>query len=75
MARNFETTDLGFTARFKKQQGQVFAEDKEILEAQQRAIHANPSMRLAAYRIDEGGVRARQLISRSIKSASPDPVA
>lgn len=69
MARNFETEDAGFTARFKNQQGQVFAEDKEILEAQQSAIQANPGMRLAAYRIDEGGVRARQIINRHIKTA------
>lgn len=73
MARNFDLDDTGFTARFKRQQGGVFAEDKEILEAQQRAINANPDLRLAAYRIDEGGVRARQLISRAARSNSlPD---
>lgn len=70
MARNFDISDNGFTARFKKQQGGVFAEDKAILEAQQAAIHANPGLRLAAYRIDEGGVRARQLIDRAIRGAA-----
>lgn len=68
MARNFETQDAGFTARFKKQQGQVFAEDKVILELQQKAIDRHPSMRLSAYRIDEGGVRARQIINRGMKT-------
>lgn len=67
MARNFDLEDTGFTARFKKQQGGVFAEDAEILEAQQKAIRANPDLNLAAYRIDEGGVRSRQLIARTIK--------
>ncbi len=66
MARNFDIDDAGFTARFKRQQGGVFLEDKEILEAQQRAIQANPDLKLSAYRIDEGGVRARQIIARAI---------
>ena len=66
MARNFDIGDAGFTARFKRQQGGVFAEDKAILEAQQASIAANPELRLTAYRIDEGGVRARQMIARAI---------
>lgn len=68
MARNFETNDAGFTARFKAQQGQVFSEDKIVLEAQQKAILKNPDMRLNAYAIDQGGVRSRQMISRAIKA-------
>lgn len=68
MARNFDLGDTGFTARFKAQQGGVFMEDKEILEAQQAAIAANPDLRLQAYRIDEGGVRARQMITRAIRA-------
>jgi vanillate O-demethylase monooxygenase subunit len=66
MARNFDVADSGFTERFKRQQGGVFAQDKEILEAQQQAIAANPDLKLSAYRIDEGGVRARQMIARAI---------
>ena len=64
MARNFAIDDPGFGARFKSQQGGVFAEDVEILEAQQRSIAANPDLRLNAYSIDQGGVRARQMIDR-----------
>ena len=44
----------------------MFAEDREILEAQQRAIASNPDLSLTAYRIDEGGVRSRQQIARAI---------
>ena len=66
MARNFNIDDPGFTARFKTAQGGVFAEDKVVLEAQQRSIEANPGLKLAAYNIDQGGVRARQLIARAI---------
>lgn len=73
MARNYDLDDAGFTARLKRAQGAVFAEDKEILEAQQQAIAANPDMRLSAYRIDEGGVRARQIIARAIKAQQLEP--
>jgi len=70
MARNFDIDDAGFTARFKRQQAGVFAEDKVILEAQQAAILANPDLKLNAYSIDQGGVRARQAIARAIKAHS-----
>ena len=66
MARSFDIDDAGFTARFKQGQGGVFLEDKEILEAQQVAIGANPHLKLNAYNIDEGGTRARQIIQRRI---------
>ncbi len=66
MARNFDIDDAGFTARFKRQQGGVFAEDIEILEAQQRSIDANPDMKLRAYAIDTGGTRVRRIIGRAI---------
>lgn len=66
MARNFDVDDAGFTERFRRQQAGVFAQDKELLEAQQQAILANPDLKLSAYRIDEGGVRARQMIARAI---------
>lgn len=72
MARNFDIHDTGFTVRFKNQQGGVFLQDKEVLEAQQKAICANPDLGLAAYRIDEGGTRARQIIARAIKAGRQD---
>ena len=72
MARNFDIDDPGFTARFKTQQGGVFLQDKEVLEAQQRAITANPDLKLAAYRIDEGGTRARQIIARGIRASEAE---
>jgi vanillate O-demethylase monooxygenase subunit len=64
MARNFDVQDTGFTARFKAQQGKVFMEDVEILEAQQRSILANPDLKLRAFNIDAGAVRARRVIDR-----------
>lgn len=70
MARNFDIDDQGFTARFKQQQSGVFQEDKIILEAQQNAIRKNPDLRLQGYSIDQGGVRARQMIKRAIAAGS-----
>jgi len=64
MARNFDIDDTGFTARFKKQQGGVFMEDVAVLEAQQRSIEMNADLKLKAFSIDTGGVKARQVISR-----------
>jgi phenylpropionate dioxygenase-like ring-hydroxylating dioxygenase large terminal subunit len=72
MARNFAIDDPGFTARFKAQQGGVFDEDVVVLEAQQRSIDANPDLKLRAYGIDEGGVRARRIIERARKADRED---
>ena len=66
MARNFAVDDPGFTVRFKAQQGRVFAQDVEVLEAQQRSIDANPDRALRAFNIDAGGVLARRLIDSLI---------
>jgi phenylpropionate dioxygenase-like ring-hydroxylating dioxygenase large terminal subunit len=73
MARNFDTVDAGFTARFKHQQGGVFLEDVEVLEAQQRSIVNNPSAKLRAFSIDTGSVRARQIIDRLSQGRSVEP--
>jgi phenylpropionate dioxygenase-like ring-hydroxylating dioxygenase large terminal subunit len=67
MARNFDVDDQGFTARFKRQQGGVFLEDVEVLQAQQRSITNNPDLKLKAFGIDAGSVRARQIIDRLCK--------
>lgn len=72
MARNFDVDDDGFTARFKTQLGGVLLQDKEVLEARQKAIDANPGMKLSAYNIDEGGTRARQIIAHVIKGAAKE---
>ena len=70
MARNFDIADQGFTARFKAQQGGVFMEDVAVLEAQQRSLAANPDLKLNAFNIDQGGVRARQIIKRLIEASA-----
>lgn len=66
-ARNVDIDDPERTARTKAIQAKVFAEDLEILEAQQRSIETNPDLKLAAFNIDSGGVRSRLAISRAIR--------
>ena len=68
MARNFDIDDQGFTARFKAQQGGVFLEDVEILEAQQRRIDSNPDLKLRVFNIDAGGTLARKMIADHISA-------
>ena len=46
-------------------------EDVGVPEAQQCSIAANPDLKIAAYRFDEGGVCARQAIDRAIQAQSP----
>lgn len=72
MARNFDIGDSGFTRRFKEQQGFVFGEDVEVLEAQQRCIEENPDMRLRVFNIDTGGAHARVLIDKALKAQAAE---
>lgn len=57
------------TARLKAVQAKVFAEDVEVLEAQQRSIARNPDLKLRGFNIDAGGVRARTIIRRLVEGA------
>ena len=75
MARNFDIEDAGFTARFKRQQGGVFAEDEVILEAQQRSIEANPDLKLRAFNIDAGGMQARAVLDRLLRAQAASAIA
>src|ERR1035438_6875714 len=44
----------------------VFAEDTEILEAQQENILRRPDRELLNFKIDAGGVNARRIIEREV---------
>lgn len=74
MARSFDLDDAGFTQRFKAQQSKVFAEDVEILEAQQRSIGINGDMKLRSFSIDAGGSRCRALLERLMREAGSEAV-
>jgi vanillate monooxygenase len=67
MARDFEVTDQGLSRRIKDAQSQVFGEDIDVLESQQRNIEARPNQKLVNFNIDVGGVRARRLIDKAME--------
>lgn len=70
MARNFEIRDQGLGLRIRDAQAQVFAEDVDVLEAQQANVDRRPDRYLTNFNIDKGGVLARRLIKRAIDQAT-----
>src|SRR5207253_10717938 len=67
MARNFKADDAQLTETIREGQGKIFAEDLEMLEAQQRNILANPERKLLKLNIDAGGVQARRVLDRLLQ--------
>lgn len=66
MARNFKADDSDLTAQIREGQGNIFAEDQEMLERQQRNLLRYPDRHLLKLDIDSGGVQARKMIQRTI---------
>jgi vanillate O-demethylase monooxygenase subunit len=75
MARNFNPRDTNLTAQIREGQAKVFAEDTQVLEAQQRNLLKHPDRRLLMLNIDAGGVQARRIIERIIAAEQPQPAA
>ena len=74
MARHFKPHDNSLTMQIREGQGRIFAEDREMLERQQRNIAENPARRLLKLNIDSGGVHARRIIDRCMAAeAAPAP--
>ncbi len=48
----------------------MFAEDTEILEAQQENIVRRPDRELLNFKIDAGGVHARRIVEREMARRS-----
>jgi vanillate O-demethylase monooxygenase subunit len=66
MARNFKPHDEQLTATIREGQGKIFAEDLDMLEAQQRNLLAHPTRKTLNLNIDAGGVQSRKIIDRLI---------
>jgi vanillate O-demethylase monooxygenase subunit len=73
MARNFNPKDKNLTAQIRDGQAKVFAEDTEVLEAQQRNLLLHPARKLLLLNIDAGGVQSRRIIDRLIAAEQPHP--
>jgi vanillate O-demethylase monooxygenase subunit len=72
MARNFKPHDNALTDSIREGQGNIFAEDREILESQQRNLLQYPERRLMKLNIDAGGVQARRILSKLIQEEVND---
>ncbi len=64
MARNFKPHDRELTDSIRAGQGNVFSEDREMLELQQQNILRHPERKLLMLNIDAGGVQSRRIIER-----------
>ncbi len=64
MARHFKPQDNSLTVQIREGQGRIFAEDRTMLELQQRNLHSHPQRKLLNLNIDAGGVQSRRVIDR-----------
>jgi vanillate O-demethylase monooxygenase subunit len=67
MARDFKPQDSALTDTIRTGQGEIFAEDLEVLERQQENLLLYPDKKILKLDIDAGGVQARRMIERAIK--------
>jgi len=64
--RNYHLRDQGLTSLLRANVARVFAQDTAMLNAQQRAIQANPGHEFYNLNIDAGGMWARRLIDARV---------
>jgi vanillate O-demethylase monooxygenase subunit len=69
-ARNYKIGEQGRTHDLREGVSSIFREDERILEAQQKAIDANPDHVIYNLNIDAGSMWARRLIDRMIAAES-----
>ncbi len=75
MARHFKPHDASLTTQIREGQLRIFAEDRAMLELQQRNHLLHPERNLLKLNIDAGGVRARRMIERWMASEVMPPKA
>ena len=79
MARNFKPQDPSLTTQIREGQGNIFAEDQDMLEQQQQNLLRYPDRKLLMLNIDAGGVQSRKILDRIIAAeqaaAAPQAVA
>ncbi|NTF34225.1 aromatic ring-hydroxylating dioxygenase subunit alpha [Rhizobium skierniewicense] len=64
--RNFRIDSVSLTTIWREGVGRIFAQDEDILEAQQRAIEANPDKIFYDLNIDAGGAWARRKVDEML---------
>lgn len=73
MARNFKPEDKELTESIREGQGNIFSQDRAVLEAQQRNVLDYPDRHLLMLNIDAGGVQSRRVLDRMIKAEQNNP--
>ena len=71
-ARNYSLDDQRITTLIREGVAGVFAEDEEVLAAQQRSIDAHPDKQFYNLNIDGGAMWARRLIDQMIAAENDD---
>jgi vanillate monooxygenase len=66
MARHFRPDDVALTDAIRSGQGQIFAEDMEMLRRQQENLLRWPERALLKLNIDTGGVLARKIVDQLV---------
>jgi vanillate O-demethylase monooxygenase subunit len=66
--RNYNIEDQELTVSIMKSVAVIFDQDRQILEAQQQAILANPDRKLRNPNIDAGSVRARRILEAKLNA-------
>jgi len=64
MARNFKVDDAELTEAIRMGQKGIFAQDTDVLEAQQRSLLKNAERKLMNLDIDKGGLLSRKIIQK-----------
>jgi len=66
LVRNYRLHDQSLTTQLREANATIFIKDQVVVEAQQRAIDAMPSLSLRTLNIDAGSMRARHIIEEMI---------
>lgn len=66
-ARNYNLHDQSNTIELREGVSRIFAQDEEILEAQQEAINANPNREFYNLNIDAGAMWARRITDKLVE--------
>ena len=66
--RNYRLDSQTITTPLRQSVSGVFAEDEDMLRAQQRAIDANPDHQFYSLNIDIGGMWVRRILERMLEA-------
>ncbi len=72
--RNYRLNQQRLTTELRNGVARIFAEDERVLEAQQRAVEANPGRAFYNLNIDAGAMWARRLIDEMV-AREEEPIA